>query len=161
MSMTLARAHLAQKGYADRIIEPQEITATVEQAAAALGCLPAHIAKTISVYDDQNDGAAMLILAAGDAKIDNKKFRAQFSFKPHMLAAEDVEPRTNHAIGGVCPFGVPAHVRIFCDISLQRFAYVYPAAGNAHSGVKLTCYELMETSEARGWVDVCKGWAAV
>lgn len=150
---------MAVKGFVDRVIEPQEETGTVEQAAAALGCLPAHIAKTISVYDPEQGGTAVLLLAAGDVKLDNKKFREALGFKPRMLRAEDVEPLTNHAIGEVCPFGVPPQVRVYCDVSLQRFAYVYPAAGNAHSGVKLTCDELMQAADARGWVDACKEMA--
>ncbi len=155
MSMEKAKAHLAQKGYLDRIIEPEAVTGTVEEAAAALGCEPAHIAKTISIYDQTAQDGALLLLAAGDAKLDNKKCRTAIGFKPRMLRAEDVERLTNHAIGGVCPFGVPEGVRVFLDVSLQRFEHVYPAAGNAHSGVKLTCEELFDAANAIGWVDAC------
>ena len=156
MSMERAKAHLQKKGFLDRVIEPEVQTATVAEAAAALGCAESHIAKTLSFYDGED--SAILILAAGDAKIDNRKFKDKFGRKAKMLAAEDVEPMTGHAIGGVCPFGVNDGVQIYCDESLKRFDYVYPAAGNAHSGVKLTCEELFGAADALEWVDVCKGW---
>lgn len=158
MSMERAKAHLQKKGFLDRVIEPEVQTATVAEAAAALGCEESHIAKTLSFYD--GEGGAILILAAGDAKIDNRKFKDKFGRKAKMLAAEDVEPMTGHAIGGVCPFGVNDGVQIYCDESLKRFAFVYPAAGNAHSGVKLTCEELFSAADALEWIDVCKGWEA-
>lgn len=157
MSMERAKAHLQEKGFLDRVIEPAVQTATVAEAAAALGCAESHIAKTLSFYDGAD--SAILILAAGDAKIDNRKFKDKFGFKARMLAAGDVEPLTGHAIGGVCPFGVNDGVQVYCDVSLQRFDFVYPAAGNAHSGVKLNCEELFRAADAREWIDVCKGWA--
>ncbi len=157
MSIERAKAHLEKKGLLDRVIEPEVQTATVAEAAAALGCEESHIAKTLSFYD--GDGSAILILAAGDAKIDNRKFKDRFGLKARMLSSDDVEPMTGHAIGGVCPFGVNPGVQIYCDVSLKRFDYVYPAAGNAHSGVKLTCDELFQAADAREWIDVCKGWA--
>ena len=156
MSMERAKAHLEKKGLLDRVIEPAVQTATVAEAAAALGCEESHIAKTLSFY--HAGGGAILILAAGDARVDNRKFRDTFGQKAKMLAPADVEPMTGHAIGGVCPFGVNDGVRVYCDRSLQRFDYVYPAAGNAHSGVKLTCEELFDAADALQWVDVCKGW---
>lgn len=156
MSMERAKAHLQKKGFLDRVIEPEVQTATVAEAAAALGCAESHIAKTLSFYDGED--RAILILAAGDAKIDNRKFKDKFGRKAKMLAAEDVEPMTGHAIGGVCPFGVNDGVQIYCDESLKRFDYVYPAAGNAHSGVKLTCEELFGAADALEWIDVCRGW---
>ena len=156
MSMERAKAHLQKKGFLDRVIEPEVQTATVAEAAAALGCAESHIAKTLSFYDGED--RAILILAAGDAKIDNRNFKDKFGRKAKMLAAEDVEPMTGHAIGGVCPFGVNDGVQIYCDESLKRFDYVYPAAGNAHSGVKLTCEELFGAADALEWIDVCKGW---
>lgn len=158
MSMERAKAHLQKKGFLDRVIEPEVQTATVAEAAAALGCAESHIAKTLSFYDGED--RAILILAAGDAKIDNRKFKDKFGRKAKMLAAEDVEPMTGHAIGGVCPFGVNDGVQIYCDESLKRFDYVYPAAGNAHSGVKLTCEELFGAADALEWIDVCKGCGA-
>ena len=156
MSMERAKAHLQKKGFLDRVIEPEVQTATVAEAAAALGCAESHIAKTLSFYDGED--RAILILAAGDAKIDNRKFKDKFGRKAKMLAAEDVEPMTGHAIGGVCPFGVNDGVQIYCGESPKRFVYVYPAAGNAHSGVKLTCEELFGAADALEWIDVCKGW---
>ena len=156
MSMERAKAHLEKKGYLDRVIEPAVQTATVAEAAAALGCEESHIAKTLSCYGA--DSGAVLILAAGDAKVDNRKFKNKFGMKAKMLSADDVEPMTGHAIGGVCPFGVNGGVQVYCDVSLKRFQYVYPAAGNAHSGVKLTCDELFGAADALEWVDVCKGW---
>ena len=158
MSMERAKAHLQKKGFLDRVIEPEVQTATVAEAAAALGCAESHIAKTLSFYDGED--RAILILAAGDAKIDNRKFKDKFGRKAKMLAAEDVEPMTGHAIGGVCPFGVNDGVQIYCDESLKRFDYVYPAAGNAHSGVKPTCEELFGAADALEWIDVCKGCGA-
>ena len=156
MSMERAKAHLEKKGLLDRVIEPEVQTATVAEAAAALGCEESHIAKTLSFYD--GEGGAMLIVAAGDAKVDNRKFKDRFRMKPKMLAYEDVEPMTGHAVGGVCPFGVREGLAVYCDVSLRRFAYVYPAAGNAHSGVRLTSDELFDAADAREWIDVCKGW---
>ena len=155
MSMERAKAHLEKKGYLDRVIEPAVQTATVAEAAAALGCEESHIAKTLSFYGAES--GAVLILAAGDAKVDNRKFKDKFGMKAKMLSADDVEPMTGHAIGGVCPFGVNGGVQVYCDVSLRRFQYVYPAA-NAHSGVKLTCDELFGAADALEWVDVCKGW---
>ena len=156
MSMERAKAHLEKKGYLDRVIEPVVQTATVAEAAAALGCEESHIAKTLSFYGAES--GAVLILAAGDAKVDNRKFKDKFGMKAKMLSADDVEPMTGHAIGGVCPFGVNGGAQVYCDVSLKRFQYVYPAAGNAHSGVKLTCDELFGAADALEWVDVCKGW---
>lgn len=156
MSMERAKAHLQEKGYLDRVIEPDVQTATVAEAAAALGCDPCHIAKTLSFYN--GEGGALLVVAAGDAKVDNRKFKDQFGLKPKMLAFDDVEAMTGHAVGGVCPFGAREGVRVYCDLSLRRFGEVYPAAGNAHSGVRLTCDELFAAADALAWIDVCKGW---
>lgn len=155
MSKEAAWQFLQGKGLEDRIQYFQVSSATVELAAAALGVEPARIAKTISLYDGES---AMLVLAAGDAKIDNHKFKAVFGFKPKMLAPDDVLRFTGHAIGGVCPFGVPEPLRVFLDRSLERFDIVYPAAGTDNSAVRLAPSELMGAAEADGWVDVCKGW---
>lgn len=156
MGAEQAKAHLRAKGLLGRVIEPSVVTATVAEAAAALGCEPCNIAKSLSFA---GEGAqSVLVVAAGDAKVDNRKFRERFGFKPHMLSYEEVEPRIGHAVGGVCPFGVKPGVEIYCDISLRRFKYVYPAAGNDHSGVKLTGEELYQAADALDWVDVCKGW---
>ena len=153
MSIEKARAHLQRYGLDDRIIELTVSSATVALAAEALGCEPAHIAKTLSF--EPGDGA-ILILAAGDARIDNPKFKAQFGVKARMLSAEKVEPLIGHAIGGVCPFGINPGVPVYLDESLRAFDIVYPAAGNSASGVRLTVDELERASEAAGWVNVCK-----
>ena len=153
MSMDKARAHLRRYGLEDRIIELTDSSATVELAAAALGCAPEHIAKTLSFV--QGEGA-LLILAAGNARIDNGKFKARFGTKAKMLPAEQVETLVGHAVGGVCPFGVNPGVAVYLDESLRRYDVIYPAAGNDHSGVRLTVEELYRASEAQGFVDVTK-----
>ena len=153
MSMDKARAHLRRYGLEDRIIELTDSSATVELAAAALGCAPEHIAKTLSFV--QGEGA-LLILAAGNARIDNGKFKARFGMKAKMLPAEQVETLVGHAVGGVCPFGVNPGVAVYLDESLRRYDVIYPAAGNDHSGVRLTVDELYRASEAQGFVDVTK-----
>ena len=153
MSIEKARAHLKNHGLDDRIIELSVSSATVALAAEALGCEPAHIAKTLSF---EHGDSAILILAAGDARIDNPKFKAQFGVKARMLSAEKVEPLIGHAIGGVCPFGINPGVPVYLDESLRAFDIVYPAAGNSASGVRLTVDELERASEAVGWVNVCK-----
>ena len=157
MSIERARAYLAQRGKEDRIIEFTVSSATVALAAAALGCEEAHIAKTLS-FDVHGD--TVLVIAAGDAKVDNPKFKAKFGTKPKMLAYEEVEPRVGHAVGGVCPFGVNEGVRIYLDESLWRFETIYPAAGNAASAVRLTPDELRELCGGAERIDVCKGWDA-
>ena len=153
MSMDKARAHLAKHGFEDRIIELEQSSATVALAAEALGCEPDHIAKTLSFVKD--DGA-ILILAAGMARIDNAKFKACFGMKAKMLPAECVEEIIGHAVGGVCPFGVNEGIPVYLDESLKKYEIVYPAAGNDHSGVRLTVEELFAASEALDFVDVCK-----
>lgn len=153
MSMDKARAHLRRYGLEDRIIDLAESSATVELAAAALHCEPEHIAKTLSFV--QGEGA-LLILAAGNARIDNGKFKARFGMKAKMLPADQVEALVGHAVGGVCPFGVNPGVPVYLDESLRRYDVIYPAAGNDHSGVRLTVDELYRASEAHGFVDVTK-----
>ena len=153
MSMDKARAHLRRYGLEDRIIDLAESSATVELAAQALHCEPEHIAKTLSFV--QGEGA-LLILAAGNARIDNGKFKARFGMKAKMLPAEKVEALVGHAVGGVCPFGVNPGVPVYLDESLRRYDVIYPAAGNDHSGVRLKVDELYRASEAHGFVDVTK-----
>ena len=153
MSMDKARAHLRRYGLEDRIIELADSSATVELAAQALGCAPEHIAKTLSFVDGEG---ALLILAAGNARIDNGKFKARFGMKAKMLPADQVEALVGHAVGGVCPFGVNPGVPVYLDESLRRYDVIYPAAGNDHSGVRLTVDELYRASEAHGFVDVTK-----
>lgn len=153
MSIERARAHLAKYGLEDRIRELTVSSATVALAAEALGCEPARIAKTLSF---ENGEGAILVIAAGDARIDNAKFKHRFGIKAHMLSAERVEPLIGHGVGGVCPFGVNAGIPVYLDESLKRFDIVYPAAGTAASAVMLTLSELERASEADGWVDVTK-----
>lgn len=153
MGMESARAWLAARGFEDRIRVFSVSSATVELAAQALGVEPGHIAKTLSFYDGES---ALLVLTAGDAKIDNRKFKDQFGFKARMLTPEDALRFTGHAVGGICPFGLAEPLRVWLDRSLRRYDVVYPACGTASSAVALTCGELEQASEAAGWVDVTK-----
>ena len=157
MSIEKGRAYLRQRGYEDRIKEFDVSSATVELAAQAVGCEPARIAKTLSfVHED----GALLIVCAGDAKVDNSKFKALFHHKATMLTPDQALAFTGHAVGGVCPFAIEhPGVTVYLDISLRRFDIVYPAAGSSNSAIGLTCAELAEYSRSSGWVDVCKGWA--
>ncbi len=156
MSIEKGRAYLEARGYGDRIREFSVSSATVELAAQAVGCEPARIAKTLSFAVD---GGCVLIVCAGDAKIDNGRYKAQFHTKATMLSPEQVEAFTGHAVGGVCPFGIERpDVTVYLDVSLQRFDTVYPAAGNAASAVRLSCGELEQLSGSAGWIDVCKNW---
>ncbi len=138
-----------------QVVEFAVSSATVELAAAALACAPERIAKSLTFYGEES---AILIVTAGDAKVDNQKFKERFNMKAKMLKAEDVEPLIGHGIGGVCPFGVNAHVHIYLDISLKRFDVVYPAAGSANSAIALDLEALEVHAKALGWVDVCKNW---
>ena len=151
------RAHLAQFGLADRYMDLAENSATVELAAKALGCEPQRIAKTLAFR--RGDGAA-LIVAAGDARVDNRRYKDAFHEKARFLTPEEAVALTGHAVGGVCPFALPAGVKVYLDESLRRFDTVYPAAGSSNSAVRLSCEELERCAGADGWVDVCKGWRA-
>jgi len=153
MSIDRARAHLKKHGLEDRIQEFTVSSATVALAAQALGCEPERIAKTLSF---QSGEGAILVVAAGDARIDNAKFKARFAMKARMLGADQVEALIGHAVGGVCPFGVNPGVPVYLDESLRRFETVYPAAGTSASAVHLTIAELERASECDGWVDVTK-----
>lgn len=153
MGMESARSWLAARGFEDRIRELNVSSATVDLAAQALGVEPGCIAKTLSFYDGDS---AMLILAAGNAKIDNHKFKEQFGFKAKMLSPTDALAFTGHAVGGICPFGLTNPLRVYLDVSLRSYPVVYPACGTSSSAVSLTCSELEEASEAMGWVDVTK-----
>lgn len=157
MSIEKAKAYLKQFGADTRVLEFDVSSATVELAAQAVGCAPAHIAKTLSF---QTDDGVILIVAAGDAKIDNPKYKARFGCKARMLPFEAVEPAIGHAVGGVCPFGINEGVPVYLDESLRRFDTVYPACGSANSAIALTTDELERFSACRAWVDVCKGWRA-
>ena len=153
MSIEKAKAHLSTFGLQDRVIEFEVSSATVALAAAAIGCEEAHIAKSILL--DQ-PASVLLILAAGDAKIDNRKFKDRFVTKPKMMSFERVEEAVGHAPGGVCPFGIKEGVAVWLDESLRRFTVVYPAAGSGNSAIPMTMTELETASQALGWVDVCK-----
>ncbi len=153
MSLEKAKAYLAEKGYADHVIELEDSSATVQLAAQALGIEPGMIAKTMSfLLGDE----AILILTEGTAKVDNRKYKDTFHMKAKMIPFEEVENWIGHAPGGVCPFGIKEGIRVYLDESLKQFETVYPAAGNDHSAVKLTIAELEEVAGAVGWVDVCK-----
>ncbi len=154
MSIERARAYLEKFGIADRIIEPEMSSATVELAAKALGCEPARIAKTLSFMT--NEGP-ILIVTAGDMKIDNKKYKAQFGLKAKMLGFDQVEELIGHGVGGVCPFGINDNVSTYLDKSMERFTTVFPAAGSSNSAVEMTMQELEKYSQNfSGWIDVCK-----
>ena len=153
MSIEKAKKYLEKKGYLDRVIEPDVSTATVELAAAAIGVEPGRICKSLSFLIDERP---ILILAEGMARVDNKKYKAQFGKKAKMIPREEVEGYIGHEAGGVCPFGVNENVEIYLDGSLKKWDVVYPAAGNANSAVRLTPDELQALVGARGWVDVCK-----
>ena len=155
MAIDIVREHLKKWGRNNDILEFETSSATVELAALALDVEPAKIAKSISF---KNGDKAMLIVAAGDAKTDNSKFKAEFGFKAKMLSFEEVLEYTGHAVGGVCPFGLNNNITVFLDISLKRFDYVYPACGSSNSAIKLTWEELEKYSDSKRWVDVCKGW---
>ena len=153
MAFEKAKSHLDRFGLADRIIVTQHSSATVAEAAEALGCEGAMIAKTLSFLQGESP---VLILADGVARIDNRKYKDRFGCKAKMIPAELVEPLVGHGIGGVCPFGVNAGVTVYLDESLRKHEIVYPAVGTDHSGVKLTIPELEKCSGFTEWVDVCK-----
>ena len=153
MSIESVRAYFTKIGLGDRVVEFEVSSATVELAARAVGTAPARIAKTLSLSD--NEGGCILVVAAGDAKISNRKFKDFFGFKARMLSHEEAFEKTGHAVGGVCPFVLPEGVRVYLDASMKRFDTVFPAAGSANSAVELTCAQLEQCSGAKAWVDVC------
>jgi prolyl-tRNA editing enzyme YbaK/EbsC (Cys-tRNA(Pro) deacylase) len=155
MSVELASKYLAQFGLDKKIITFATSSATVELAAQAAGCEPARIAKTLSFMTKTGP---ILIVTAGDTKIDNAKYKAKFGCKAKMLSAAEVEPLIGHAIGGVCPFGVKEGVAIYLDVSMQRFNTVFPACGEHNNAIELTPAEMEKYTPNQGWVDVCKGW---
>lgn len=153
MSQEKAEIYLKEKGMLDRVIRLEDSTATVTQAAEALGVEPGMIAKTMSFL--QND-QPVLILTEGTAKIDNRKYKDTFHVKAKMIPFEEVEHWIGHAPGGVCPFGINEGVVVYLDESLRQFETVYPAAGDDHSAVQLSVDELEQICGAKGWIDVCK-----
>ncbi len=155
MSISKVREYLKGYGAEERIVELSESSATVELAAQALGCEGKRIAKTLSFAVGD---ASILVVAAGDAKIDNHSFKETFGVKAKMLSFDEVEEKIGHAVGGVCPFGINDGVKVYLDESLKRFETVFPACGSSNSAIELTLPELEEFSRFESWVDVCKAW---
>lgn len=153
MSIEKGRAYFRQFGMEDRVLEFDVSSATVELAAQALGVDGARIAKTLSF---KNGDGCMLILAAGDARIDNKKFKEKFHFKAKMLTSDEVLEMVGHPVGGVCPFGINDGIDVYLDVSLKRFETVFPAVGSGSSAIELDLNELYKYSNAKEWIDVCK-----
>lgn len=153
MSLEKAREHMKKYGLEDRIMEFDTSSATVEDAAKALNCEEKEIAKTLSFLVNDEP---ILIVVAGDKKIDNAKFKQEFHTKAKMIPYGEVEEYTGHKPGGVCPFGIKENVTVYLDESLKRFSTIYPACGSGNSAVKLSIEELEKTSEYKKWVDVCK-----
>ncbi len=154
MSIEKVKKYFESYGVQDRVLEFDVSSATVELAAAALGTEGARIAKTISLA--KKEGGCMLVVCAGDYKIDNRKFKDKFGFKASMLSPDDALAMTGHAVGGVCPFALPEGVEVYLDESLKRFDTVFPAAGSSNSAIELSCDELFEFSRAISWEDLCK-----
>jgi prolyl-tRNA editing enzyme YbaK/EbsC (Cys-tRNA(Pro) deacylase) len=153
MAIERVKEYFKKYGMEDRVQELDESSATVELAAAALGCEPCRIAKTLSFMVD---GRPILIVAAGDTKIDNHKYKAYFGAKAKMLTPEEAETLVGHAVGGVCPFAVNDGVTIYLDESLKRFTTVFPACGSSNSAIELTIEELEQYSSFTEWIDVGK-----
>ena len=153
MSIEKVKEYFRQYGMEDRVWEKEHSSATVEEAAEALGCEPQRIAKTLSF---QAGDRVVLVVTAGDRKIDNKKYREQFGCKAKMLKFEEVEDLVGHAVGGVCPFAVKEGVEVYLDESLKRFETVFPAAGSSNSMIELSIEELERYSHSLQCVDVCK-----
>lgn len=156
MSIEKVKAYFEACGVGDRVREFDMSSATVELAAQALGCEPCRIAKTLSFLMEEK---AVLVVAAGDARIDNPKYKAQFGTKAKMLTPDQAEALIGHAVGGVCPFAVNEGVTVYLDVSLKRFETVFPACGSSNSAIELSIPELEKFSGFSQWVDVCKGWA--
>lgn len=155
MSIEKVRAYFTQFGMENRILEFPVSSATVELAAQALGCEGKRIVKTLSF---SVNGTPILICAAGDAKVDNAKYKARFGAKAKMLSHDDAAALIGHAVGGVCPFAVNEGVQVYLDVSMKRFETVFPAAGSSNSAIELTIPEMEKYSGFTDWVDVCKAW---
>jgi len=168
MSVHSVREFLAPWGKSEDILEFEESSATVELAALRLSVEPARIAKTIAFYNTKSSGStsdntdsdgsnsAILVIAAGDRRIDNAKFKSAFGIKSKMLSADDVLRLTGHAVGGVCPFDNPPEAKVYADISIKEFDTVFPACGSSNSAIEMTISEIYQISHALSWVDVCK-----
>ena len=155
MAIEKVKAYFKKWNIDDRVLEFQVSSATVELAAEALKCEPKRIAKTLSFKIDER---CILVVAAGDAKVDNGKYKKTFEAKAKMLTADEVESKVGHAIGGVCPFGVNEDVEVYLDESLKRFETVFPACGSSNSAIELSIEELEKYSNYLSWVNVCKDW---
>ena len=156
MAIDAVRDYFAQHGKANDVMEFDVSSATVELAAQALNVIPARIAKTLSF---RKDNGCILVVTAGDAKVDNRKFKDQFGIKAKMLTPDEVLEFTGHAVGGVCPFAINnSEVKTYVDVSIKRFETVFPACGSSNSAIELTCDELYQYSQGLMWVDVCKDW---
>ncbi len=155
MSLEKVKQYFDSLGLGQRVHELAQSSATVEEAAVAVGCEPERIAKTMSFLLGEKP---ILVVTAGDARIDNKKYKEQFHQKAKMIPGELVEQYVGHAPGGVCPFVIPEETQVFLDVSLKRFDIVYPAAGTSNSAVELSIKELEDCSRSREWIDVCKDW---
>lgn len=155
MGIIQVKEFFRKYGIEDRILEFEESSATVELAAQAVGCVPARIAKSLSFKVDDKP---VIVVVAGDAKVDNSKYKAFFHTKAKMLTMEEVDELIGHGVGGVCPFALKEGVSVYLDESMKRFETVYPAAGNASSAIELSLEEMEKYSGSLGWVDVCKNW---
>ena len=155
MAIETVKEYFLKYGIEDRILEFSVSSATVELAAQALGCEPCRIAKTLSFMVNEQ---AILIVTAGDAKIDNAKYKARFGTKAKMLTPDEAEEMIDHAVGGVCPFGIKEGVTVYLDESLKRFSTVFPACGSSNSAIELSISDLEKYSGYTEWIDVCKNW---
>lgn len=155
MAIEEVKKYFSEYGIESRIKEFSESSATVELAAKAVGCEPCRIAKTLSFIVDEKP---ILIVTAGDAKVDNQKYKGKFNTKAKMLTPDEAISLVGHAVGGVCPFGINDGVLVYLDESLKRFDTVFPACGSSNSAIELTIEELEKYSKFTSWVDVCKGW---
>ena len=155
MAIEAVKEYFKQYNMEGRILEFDVSSATVELAAQALGCEPKRIAKSLTFMVD---GGAVMVVAAGDARVDNAKFKAQFSTKAKMLSPDEVIELIGHAIGGVCPFALKEGVKVYLDESLKRFETVFPACGSSNSAIELNLEELEKYSSSLGFIDVCKNW---
>jgi prolyl-tRNA editing enzyme YbaK/EbsC (Cys-tRNA(Pro) deacylase) len=157
MAIDKVKEYFRQYGMEDKVLEFSVSSATVELAAQAIGCEPKRIAKSLSFRVGDR---ALLVVAAGDAKVDNQKYKEEFGVKAKMLDFSEVEAAIGHDVGGVCPFGINEGVEVYLDVSLKRFNTVFPACGSSNSCIELTIEELEKYSNYLKWVDVCKAWNA-
>lgn len=156
MAFEAVREYFKQHGREKDVLEFEVSSATVELAAQALQVIPARIAKTLSFKGEKG---CILVVTAGDSKVDNSKFKGQFGVKAKMLTPDEVVEATGHAVGGVCPFAIEnSEVKTYVDVSIKRFDTVFPACGSSNSAIELTCDELYQYSQGVMWVDVCKSW---